>query len=239
MTQMDMIRPVVLLVLIDISLYLVLKMFVAVNWNNGGAVPLWLSLALCASVAIGHLAAAVYLLIHMDTPGKAGFAVTVLTLSGFGPVAQSFRMVVNSIAVHSVDQMYGWHSEASVATYDMTKGRRLALAGRHHDAIREYRKCFDQDPANSEALFAIAGIYLSMNDLESAIRGYRDIIHRFTEGSVEWTNAAYQLAMVYERNVGDEEMAKNLFREVIRRRPESNVGRLAADRLREMAAPTN
>ena len=229
-----LVSGLLLLLLTDFVLYGLLRTVDRVEYVRGhGHVPMWLALLLSSITIMVHTAATLRLLGNVTTGEEAAFAMIAFAAFGFLPISAAVRMMIQTISNGSVDSMYGWNSPASVAAYDLSKAHQLARNQDTVGAIREYKRCFEADPSNPQALFGAALLLEQENRPNDAIALYREVICTFPQGSVAWVTAAYQLAMVYENRMCDPVTAHELLREVVRWKPFSDVGHLAQARLNE------
>lgn len=229
-----MVVGLLLLLLADFALYVVLGLVDKIGHiRRHGHVPMWLALTLSSLTVMVHTFATMRLLGNVTTGEEAAFAMVAFAVFGFLPVSAAVRMLIQTISNGSVDGLYGWNSPASVAAHDLSKAHQLTLNQDIVGAIREYKRCFEADPSNPDALFGAAMLFEQSNRPNEAVALYRDIICRFPKGSVAWVTAAYQLALVYEVRLDDPVTASGLLREVVRLKPCSDVGQLAQTRLNE------
>ena len=100
----------------------------------------------------------------------------------------------------------------------------------------EFRRAYRQNDSDSVPLFEIAEIEASLEHFHKAIDVLREINGKFKDDEDVWVRAAFRLADIHQLHLNDISAARNLLRDVARRSPTSELGRMAHVRLSDMRA---
>ncbi len=141
--------------------------------------------------------------------------------------AQNF---VKGFSHASVDTLYGINTAREQIT-DFSKARTLYLRGDIDGAVRMCREYFREKPDTPRALFEAHKYLVKENRHEEAADILREIIRAFQEDDEIWARATFDLSAMYENYFDDRSTADYMLREIEKRTPNSEVGRLAHGRL--------
>lgn len=229
-----MVNEYLVLLLTDALLYLLARTVATSDHvRYAGALPLWLSLTFCIGAVAGHGGASVILSRAVTDPGMSGLVMVSVILLGVVPIGLFIHLVSESIVHIGTREAYGWTRESQrVDPVDLREGHRYRRQNDLANARKEYRQCFDNNPADPRPLFAMAEMFEESNQHDEAIRVYRTIVARFAAEDVSWSRAAIRLSELVRETLYDEGAADTLLKEIVRRLPDSTIGRAANARLK-------
>lgn len=228
-----MIREFVTLLLADAALYVIARLTAAeARWpTRHGEPPVWLAIVLSLSAFFTHCWVASRLAAAVELPSEMWVGLTAFIVSGIAPAVAFVHMTVSSIAAANANRMYGWHHDSCKVSADYSRARTKRRRGQVQEAVEEYKRYYQREPLSPHALFEAARLLESRSEYHDAAALYRQILSDFAGEDRTWAEAAYHLGNIYQNNMNDESGALALFRAVIRRQPESAVGRLAGKRV--------
>lgn len=223
-----MIMAYVVLLLTDAILCMLARMLSKQDWSEeGGAIPLWVAFPLCIGAIAAHTTGSVLLARSVTNPEVTAIVLVSFVVMGILPIAAFVHMLSASIVNSSVDGMYSWNYTAAKPASDMGRAHARLQHNDMQGALREFRKCYEADPDNPEALFQIASILEGQECHDEAVRAYREITARFANQDASWAAAAYRLALIHERSLCDQNTADALFHEIVERKPHLAIARRA------------
>ena len=114
---------------------------------------------------------------------------------------------------------------------DFSKARALVHRDNIDGAIQEYRRCFQETPDDPAGLFQAARLLREENRFTEAADTLREILRQFKDQDAVWIRAAFDLAELYEAPLDDKQTTAYLFREIVKRAPQSLQGSMAQARL--------
>jgi hypothetical protein len=116
------------------------------------------------------------------------------------------------------------------------RGRTLALQGHYEGAAQAFLEEFRARPKDPEPLFAGARLMVGEQRHDFAIFLYREALNHFRAETAVWAEAAWLLSILLQERMNMPGEAVDLWRQIVRRTPNSKVGRLAGARLQQKVA---
>jgi tetratricopeptide (TPR) repeat protein len=113
----------------------------------------------------------------------------------------------------------------------MDAARRKAERGDVDGAVDTYSQQFVEKPKSARPMFEAATTLEREQRYEDAAEMLKKISREFRDDDTVWCEAAYRLANLTDNNLGDKEMAVWLLRQIVKRRPGTDVARMATSRL--------
>jgi len=112
------------------------------------------------------------------------------------------------------------------------KARKRAIEGDIEGALGEFWNYHRRNPKDPGPLLCAVAMFEKHNRFEEAAAVWRDILRVYQDNKTTWGEAALRLADLLEHHLDDSKAAQHLLREIQRRAPYSEPGRLATERLR-------
>ena len=161
---------------------------------------------------------------------RTSFVVVVSLFMGFPATVLFGRILVKGFAHASVDTVYGVNTAEEQIT-DFSKAHTLYLRGDIDGAVRMCHEYFREKPDTPRALFEAHKYLMKEDRHEEAADVLREIIRAFQQDDETWARATFDLSAMYENYFDDRPTADYMLREIEKRTPNSEVGRLAHGRL--------
>lgn len=161
---------------------------------------------------------------------RTSFVVVVSLFMGSPATLLFGRVLVKGFVHASVDTAYGVNTAEEQIT-DFSKARALYVRGDIDGAVRMCREYFHEKPDTPRALFEAHKYLMKENRHEEAADFLREICRSFQQDDEIWARATFDLSAMYENNFDDRATADYMLREIEKRTPDSQVGRLAHGRL--------
>jgi tetratricopeptide (TPR) repeat protein len=118
---------------------------------------------------------------------------------------------------------------------DYSRAKRLLVEERFEEAIREFRRAVEEEPENVSLRLEIAEIYSrDLREYEKAIGEYEEALALGMLDS-QRVSILNRIADIYEGNLGDVEMAKQILGRITERFAGTAFARRAAERIAGMA----
>jgi tetratricopeptide (TPR) repeat protein len=134
------------------------------------------------------------------------------------------------------DDMFGW-SKAGFLPAHYGKATRFIHEGDLTGAVREFQRYFEDDPSEPAPLFLAAEALSQAGRYTEAVQRYDEILREFEKNIAVWGEASLRLAEVYQHNLGKEEEAKRLLRDILSKTRIQHIRERATDRLEQIADP--
>ncbi len=181
-----------------------------------------------------HLAAAAPLM-HA-VPAKKSFEFLLpFVLLGLVPMTLVGRMFIEAVSGTVASDLFSMNTVRPLRT-EYSRARSLLEANKLDEAIEEFRKGFRENPDDPKPLFEVVEIHAKLAHYNDAADVLREIIAHFNGVQATWERAALRLAEIIQYHLNDVSSARKLLREMARRAPNSEAGRLAHARLADLRA---
>lgn len=217
-----------LILLIDVVLLIAVGHAFKKSWlRSNDSLPVWAAVLLWLGMFVLYLllAATFY-----NATADPIHRVTILAwcfVFWIIPVAYYTHMLVNALAVRSVDRV-GPFSARIEDPSEFAAARKLALRGDIDGAVSMYRTYSDNQ---ANALFEAARLLKSEDRFLEAALLFEEIADRFDGINRIWAEATYQLAKLKEVNLREPRSAMGLYRSIMERAPETRFYQLAGNDL--------
>jgi len=202
------------------------------RYRDRSAVPLSLAVPACGAAVLVHIIASIPLASSLDLsdPGGRFLYLSVTALCGLGPAIMFAFMFMQAASTSTAQALYSMRTAQPLRS-DFSKARALFHQDDIDGAVEEYRRCFQETPDDPEGLFQAAKLLREENRFAEAADTLREILQRFKDQDAVWVRAAFYLAELYEGPLDDNQTTAYLFREIVKRAPESLHGSMAQTRL--------
>jgi len=152
------------------------------------------------------------------------------------PTLYVYSQMVGGLTAKSlVDSIYS-SSLKTPARSSHGRGRALVLEGHYEGALQAFLDEFHAQPGDPEPLMYGARLMAGEERYDLAMKLYREALGHFRANDAVWSEAAWLLSLLFEERMKHPEEAANLWRQLARRVPNSNIGRLAGARLQQRVA---
>ncbi len=145
------------------------------------------------------------------------------------------QLVGGFSARHIVDGLFA-SSIKTPARGSHGRGRTLILQGHYEGARRAFLEEFHAQPKDPDPLLSGARMLAGEGRHEFAVDLYREALRHFRADTAVWSEAAWLLSVQMEERMNMPGEAADLWRQIVRRTPNSRVGRLAGGRLQQKIA---
>ena len=113
------------------------------------------------------------------------------------------------------------------------RGKNLMLQGHYEGAKQAFLDEFHARPKDPEPLMAGARMLSKEGCHEFAMDLYREVLSHFRDNTQVWVEAAWQFATLLEERMNMPDDASNLWRQIVRRAPNTTIGRMAGAKLQQ------
>ncbi len=119
------------------------------------------------------------------------------------------------------------------------RARTLIMKGHYEGAQQAFLDEFHAQPKNPEPLFAGARMMADRQRYGFAMELYRETLTHFRADTAVWSEATWLLSVMLEEKMNLPDEAADLWRQIVRRAPNSKIGRLAGARLQRKVAQSH
>lgn len=116
------------------------------------------------------------------------------------------------------------------------RAKRLILQGHLEGAKQTFLNEFHAQPKDPEPLLTGARLMANAQHYGFAMDLYRETLAHFSTNTAVWSEATWLLSGLMEEPLNMPNEAVDLWRQIVRRSPNSTIGRLAGARLQERVA---
>lgn len=195
----------------------------------------WITAVAAVGAISAHASSSSILAESMTAPEWSGIAVTAFVVFGVPPIGYAFYLAAAAFNHDHVNTFYSWDSRSCRVDSDLSMARTLRARNQVNAAAQQYRRYYAQDPRNAKPLLEAAAMFESVQRYREAAAYLREAVAAFAHDDAVWMEASLRLANLHEHALADTVTTKSLLREMVRRQPNSDLGRLAGARLLDLA----
>jgi tetratricopeptide (TPR) repeat protein len=213
---------ILVLVLTDLILFVLGRLAAAWHDHDRDVFGFWEMLVTVATVVI--VAGAMLRIAHQLAPSPLLLMVAVVF---YLPIVVQYGFLFSHVAANAgVEGLYSLKAYKRLGS-DFSRARALANRNNIDGAAAQYRSYFDDDPHDAAPLFAAVSLLQQHQRFEEAAAVLREVMGSFQRDDQIWTRAAYELATLFRMHLDEPQTARYLYHQIIKRRPRSELGRLA------------
>ncbi|HIJ65811.1 MAG TPA: hypothetical protein HPP77_07650 [Candidatus Hydrogenedentes bacterium] len=230
--QQRVVAGVILLFCVDAFVYFAVIEIARKSIERHGKISLFRASASCGGAFSVHVLATWPLALKCDLSTAEGRLWVLVPFCAFGaaPALVCTKLILHAVS-HSASSWLLGLSTARTPESDLSRARSRASRNDIEGAVSEYRAYFAVDERVPRPLFEAAELLATHARFEEAAAMFRDIMRRFRDDARIWARAAYRLADLQENYLGEGDLARHLFGEIIRRSPTAEECPLSRERL--------